>query len=110
MWGRSRGGDNSAAGWLTSGCLPDPRPVSSQFIHLPYMTDAPPAAVLVAVPRVGGFAYVSEVSSTVPTLLGLQPEVMWLYFTGTGALGSEVWPGAGLAHFQGVPLIFIHHM
>ena len=43
--------------WLTFGGLPGTHPVSSHLTHFPYVTGTPPAAVLVVVPRVGGFAY-----------------------------------------------------
>ena len=53
---------------------------------LRYGTGAPPAAVLVVVPRVGRFGYIPgcpvklAVSSPPQPPLGLQPEVMRLYF------------------------------
>ena len=43
--------------WMTLGGLPGICHLSSHFTHFPYVTDAPPAAVLVVVPRVGGFAH-----------------------------------------------------
>ena len=43
--------------WLTSGGLPGTHFISSHFTHFSYVTGVPPAAVLVVVPRVGGFAY-----------------------------------------------------
>ena len=46
--------------WLTSGGLPSIHPISSHFTLFLCVTGAPPAAALVVVPRVGGFAYVLD--------------------------------------------------
>ena len=50
--------------------LPGLCPVSSHFTHFPYATGTTPAAVLVVVPRVGGFACILAVSSTTPNPTG----------------------------------------
>ena len=56
------GGEGSKMGqcfcWLTSRGLPGIRPIASYFIHFPYATGTPPAAVLVMGPRMGGFLYI----------------------------------------------------
>ena len=92
----------------------------NHFFHFPYATGAILIAALVLNPRVGGFAYIlGPCGSFKWTLLrdqwflpvpqsplGLQPEVMRLYFLGTGTLGCAVYPGAGIAHSPDVPSNF----
>ena len=66
---------------MTSGGLPGPRPISSYFIYFPYVIGACPAAVLVVVPGGGGLMHVLPVSSTTQPPVGLQSEVLLLYFS-----------------------------
>ena len=39
------------------------------------------------------------------TPLGLQLEIVWLFFTSARALGFMVWPGTGITCSQGVPMV-----
>ena len=92
-------------------------PISSHFPNFPYTTSIFLAAVLVLNPRVGGFAYIlgwygpfkwtllrdwQFLLLPQPPLV-CKPEVMMLYFPGTGTLGYTVWPRAGMACSPGVP-------
>ena len=106
-------------------CLLGSCHLSSHFPHFPLVTGALPAAALVLIPWVGGIAYV--LGPCGPFLNGLsretgsffchpsphwflQPEVMRLYFPGTGTLTCLVWSGAGIAVSPVVPLVFTHCM
>ena len=74
---------------MTSGGLPGPRPISSYFIHFPYVTGACPAAVLVMVPSGGRLMHVLPVSSTTQPPVGLQSEVGRSGFSrGYGEMGN----------------------
>lgn len=58
---------------MPAGCIMGrtlgPLHIPIHFAYFPYATGAPPAAIFVVVPRVGGFAYTMAVSSTAPTQL-----------------------------------------
>ena len=85
--------------------------VTSPTSHI--VAGTPPAAVLVVVPRVGGFVYVLgypeklAVSSTAPIPTGFTGRVMRLYFPSAGALGCMFWPGAGFTGSQGISPRFL---
>ena len=97
-----------------SGIHPD----SSHFTPFPYATGACLDAAPVVFPRVGAFVFPDcvgplngfsqEISSFFccpnPRWF-LQPEVMRLYIKGAETLGFVIWPGTGIAHSQGAPVI-----
>ena len=88
--------------------------------HFLYTTGALLAVALVAVPRMGGFAYVLSLCGPFQqTLLKNQQFVLppqnplvftarsyGALFCGTGTLGYMVWPRARITHSQGIPPSF----
>ena len=120
-------------GGLREGTIPLPGfwlfawhlPISGHFTYFLYVTGTLPAVALVLNPRVNGFTYILrphgpfkwsllEIQQFLPSPqppLVLQPHVMGIYVPGPGTLYCVVWPGAGIAHSQGIPPDFyLPHM
>ena len=97
--------------------FPGSHPISSHFTHFPYVIGAPPAAVMVVFPRVGGFAYILgspeklAISSAVPTPTDFYSQKLWGFIFPVLEPWT-VWSGLGLGSLAPKVslLIFIHHM